>query len=446
MMSEKECPLTDCLCVSRIPNGAPAPDASIQLLNNIVTQWAIAQAATSLPPGTLASLAANSAAASAGVQPQAQSLPSADAVRSQLIPKHFEDQKKQEDQRQLRAAFEEEQRKKRATGTASAAASPSKPSKSEDISPAEQLQKSYEAHLQALHQQETRKVAGQTAKASKAPTAKQKSKKTEGDQPMPDEEAGTVLLGLLNSLRTSYEDAVESSGASNATCVPAKKTNQKKRGEPSEILKVAEPQEAKKPAPEPKGKKRTHSKTPNGGAQDKNGVPSEVARFLSTNIPGSAKRPAAPVTDTSSRSGNSSSNAAEFSSSHEDSSDKTGSSSSSEEDDKRSSRGGKAKSSKGNFPNSLEVSSDKSDPLSSEEEGKARSGTSSSRPSESSSSLEDSSDKSDPSSGEEDEGEKEVQAKERWGNDGPPRKRLKSRGSDSAVAGVHQNKRLKTSD
>jgi hypothetical protein len=103
---------------------------------------------------------------------------------------------------------------------------------SDTISPAEQLQRSYEAHLASLRRDEQQQaslkpspkpppstststsVAPRIENVQNRPENQQKTKKQE--QPIqekaktPDEEAGTILLGFLNSLRESFQDAVES--------------------------------------------------------------------------------------------------------------------------------------------------------------------------------------------------------------------------------------------
>ena len=91
------------------------------------------------------------------------------------------------------------------------------------ISPAEQLQRSYEAHLASLQKAE-QQASLKTLSSPKAPELKPASvrvegKKTEGtkienggesiQKKTQDEEAGAILLGFLNSLRESFEDAVE---------------------------------------------------------------------------------------------------------------------------------------------------------------------------------------------------------------------------------------------
>ena len=102
----------------------------------------------------------------------------------------------------------------------------------ETISPAELLQRSYEAHLESLRGDEQQQaslkpppkplpppssstcisVAPRIENGEDKPENQKKNKKQE--QPIqektPDEEAGRILLGFLNSLRESFQDAVES--------------------------------------------------------------------------------------------------------------------------------------------------------------------------------------------------------------------------------------------
>jgi hypothetical protein len=92
------------------------------------------------------------------------------------------------------------------------------------VSPAEQLQRSYEAHLASLQRAEqqaslktsSKSPSSQTELTSGAEveTNKTENTKTEGggkssQKKTQDEEAGAILLGFLNSLRESFEDAVE---------------------------------------------------------------------------------------------------------------------------------------------------------------------------------------------------------------------------------------------
>lgn len=179
---------------------------------------------------------------------------------------------KEDRARQLKAAFEEQQKalrlayekslrdaedeeRKEKTANDASAAMISSASKSDEndtskkvskhrpgngasisISPAEQLQKSYEAHLASLQQEERNSsssrssllvpasssnstntsVALQPQKASINPKEVQ-NMKLKGEkvdlhtlEKAPDEQDGTLLLGFLNSLRESFEDAVDS--------------------------------------------------------------------------------------------------------------------------------------------------------------------------------------------------------------------------------------------
>mmetsp|Transcript_63849 Transcript_63849/g.71464 ORF Transcript_63849/g.71464 Transcript_63849/m.71464 type:complete len:743 (-) Transcript_63849:1802-4030(-) len=99
-------------------------------------------------------------------------------------------------------------------------------------SPAEQLERSYEAHLESLRRDEQQSSIEASPKLPPTTSAStylvprtenvenkceiQMNKKEEQPrQKTTDEEAGTILLGFLNSLRESFEDAVEDKNASN---------------------------------------------------------------------------------------------------------------------------------------------------------------------------------------------------------------------------------------
>jgi len=108
--------------------------------------------------------------------------------------------------------------------TTDASNKPSTSSSSSAVSPAEQLQRSYEAHLASLQRAEQQtsvktqpksslpassqarstsetKVVGNASESADAKAGTSEQKKTR------DEEAGAILLGFLNSLRGSYEEA-----------------------------------------------------------------------------------------------------------------------------------------------------------------------------------------------------------------------------------------------
>lgn len=286
----------------------------------------------------------------------------------------FEEQKKEEEQRQLRAAFEEQRRieeSKSTTAVATAAkkfdadtndSTPNKlgdtrntAMKIQDVSPAELLQKSYEAHLQALRKKEKKspikdtdtqksplseqghddKRSVSTAVATKAHREETTFEDRESEQPMPDEEAGTVLLGFLNSLRQSYEDAMEKKNddskvdcpkSSIVTTEPTREAKNSTKDSPNltSIIRNRQTETYKR------GSKRSPERiSPNNDPQDEPGrsLSTAVSRFISTKGSHRSQRPAS-VTDVSS--GNSSSHQGEFSSSIEDSSDKTDPSSSEE--------------------------------------------------------------------------------------------------------------------
>jgi len=94
------------------------------------------------------------------------------------------------------------------------------------VSPAEQLQRSYEAHLASLQKAE-QQTSSERLSSSKIPELEPTSSRVEGTKTesakievggkctqnkTQDEEAGAILLGFLNSLRESFEDAVEAKG------------------------------------------------------------------------------------------------------------------------------------------------------------------------------------------------------------------------------------------
>eukprot|EP00536_Pseudo-nitzschia_multiseries_P001765 jgi/Psemu1/283254/fgenesh1_pg.22_\ len=117
----------------------------------------------------------------------------------------------------------------------------------ETVSPAEQLQRSYEAHLASLQKAEERsvkktsskvpspispppeKAARVEAEENKTCEVTKKEEQESSQKKTSDEEAAVILLGVLNSirgLRESYEDAVESKTGSSETT--HKKNGEKK--------------------------------------------------------------------------------------------------------------------------------------------------------------------------------------------------------------------------
>lgn len=109
------------------------------------------------------------------------------------------------------------ERPKPVTG-AKSIANHSKPSLN-TISPADQLQRSYMAHLASLQRAEQESSSKAISMSSLATSSQSKAAetdkaKTEGNEnttkkKAQDEEAGAILLGFLNSLRESFEDAIE---------------------------------------------------------------------------------------------------------------------------------------------------------------------------------------------------------------------------------------------
>ena len=234
----------------------------------MVVSWAFAQAAASLSPA-LSQLAFPKV----GFNPSNGTLQlpqhKKEAQKKQGTDKEQRKQQNEEHQRQLRSAYEE--RKKEEEREEFPVAYEKMPkdkdvtngsmkgqhfSSEETLSPAEQLQKSYKAHLESLKGEaatisdDTKAIEQDKSSNSKADTSlhereaissktqstplrrrdevskktgrslKGKSKEVQiGDnrqepevtnkQVTADEEDGTILLGFLKSLRQSYEDAVE---------------------------------------------------------------------------------------------------------------------------------------------------------------------------------------------------------------------------------------------
>ncbi len=89
----------------------------------------------------------------------------------------------------------------------------------ETISPAEQLQRSYEAHLKSLQRAEQQaslkalatssSVTSSQIEVSQSKDAGTEASEKTGPKKSQDEEEGAILLGFLNSLRESFKDAVE---------------------------------------------------------------------------------------------------------------------------------------------------------------------------------------------------------------------------------------------
>lgn len=89
----------------------------------------------------------------------------------------------------------------------------------ETISPAEQLQRSYEAHLKSLQRAEQQASLKALATSSSTTSSQNEVSQTKnagteasektGPKKSQDEEEGAILLGFLNSLRESFKDAIE---------------------------------------------------------------------------------------------------------------------------------------------------------------------------------------------------------------------------------------------
>lgn len=278
-----------------LPKNSAQTDPS-KILNNIVASWAWAQTAASFSPALSqvgyprpANLA-NSIVGMHQLQQKGQhklQQETEELERKQRSEEHqrqlrsaYEEQKQKEVQRQLQAAYENERQKVEATEKAvSPSTFPSSHSTSHtpsEVTPAQQLFRSYAAHLESLKEKERRESSKSkpmfVEDEKKLPTADQPIRKTrlsasaasksevlpssnaenlwsngredgcsiaagmeescdgatlkdiksvqsdyeqqrraEGDEACgtEDEEAGTILWGFLNSLRESYEDAVE---------------------------------------------------------------------------------------------------------------------------------------------------------------------------------------------------------------------------------------------
>jgi hypothetical protein len=212
-----------------------------------VASWAWAQATAPISPAAVKMLK------------QQQQQQNEDHQRQ--LRSAFEEQKKEMEQRQLEEQKREERKAKTTPKTESRGAiadkgavsiSDIKSQASLEISPAEQLQRSYKAHLESLKKaqnmnknlldatsstepeelqtNEERKISAETPKGivygssksmDSSPNEKGSSsrieKRREGMQgkinetegQTDDEEAGTILLGFIKSLRQSYEDAIE---------------------------------------------------------------------------------------------------------------------------------------------------------------------------------------------------------------------------------------------
>eukprot|EP00980_Cylindrotheca_fusiformis_P022289 scaffold9176_cov129-Cylindrotheca_fusiformis.AAC.13 len=211
----------------------PQDEGSMQFLHNIVNSLAWAQAKASLSPAV------------AMLQQQQKS--QNEEHRRQLLTAYQEQQKEQQQRQLLEQKLREVQNStatQKTVDTYNMKQGTRKSGKSEivpDISPAQQLQRSYEAHLESLKKlpsqlhvpaetssaNQTRQVDDETIKSSQSiatlltnnkeredEMTKSENREKEASEAARDEkndyeEAGTILLGFINSLRQSYEDAVE---------------------------------------------------------------------------------------------------------------------------------------------------------------------------------------------------------------------------------------------
>jgi hypothetical protein len=216
------------------------------------------------------------------------------------------------------------------------------------LTAAELLHRSYEAHLASLRESKEDKISVELTRIPSQPKAASKSSSDNGSSASGttvskqqqgkerDEEAGTILLGFLNSLRGSYEDAVGNKGSNGDLAAASKKKSSKRKGKKSSQYSTDKTDNvSKKAASEPK---RVVAVTGSSSDSQEYLKPSSSSRIDSLSRFTSAKRKNKPASVTETSSGTSSHPTTEQSSSSlEDSdskSDKTDqNSSSSDEDD-----------------------------------------------------------------------------------------------------------------
>lgn len=304
-------------------------DPSLRILNNLVTSWAWAQASSYSPAMAL-------------LQQQQQT----EKTKQQLRTAYEKEKKEKHDRALKKEKIEDGQESISTNGEMPAG--DAKPMGSDtdsenrsisDMTPAQQLQRSYKAHLESL-KLNTAKNAGisnqdyngenEAKRGVGVSTNRKATVNAKGGKNAADEEAGTILLGFINSLRQSYEEAVEEKAVlSTVPNAMSGHTQQTKEA-------VSNLQETEKRSPE-----TTKAKTQKKKRSRQTGLPTKIPDLSSIPISTASwkrhDRPAS-VTDTSalSRSETSSGTSSqpnEFSSSIEDSdskSDKTDPSSSEE--------------------------------------------------------------------------------------------------------------------
>lgn len=229
------------------------------MLNNLVNSLAWAQAKASISPAV-------------AVLQQQQKTQNEEHQRQ--LRTAYEEQKKEQDQRQLLERKLEDVQSARgaqADRSSTIAQKEGPPDadfstkRQPDISPAQQLQLSYEAHLESLKKSsidqhavvdevctvQTSQDDDETTQSSKSMTTllrndkggkslqdderveskagKEISRDADGDEKNDYKEAGTILLGFMNSLRQSYEDAVEETETAPVGMVQKPKPQEKKR-------------------------------------------------------------------------------------------------------------------------------------------------------------------------------------------------------------------------
>jgi hypothetical protein len=229
----------------------------MHILNNLVTSLAWAQATVSISPALKM------------LQQQQQVY---DEEHQRQLRTAYAEQKKEQGQRELlEQKLEEFQNSKgesneRSSTNVAKQAPPESGSGSKnlpEVSPAQQLRRNYEAHLKSLKKSSSeqheavaapsdivqgRKQDEETNKSTKSMATlltnskdsrslrdgaraevEDNTKDAGGDEKSDYEEVGTILLGFVNSLRQSYEDAVEETETASAGMVQKLKPQDKKR-------------------------------------------------------------------------------------------------------------------------------------------------------------------------------------------------------------------------
>ena len=228
-------------------------------------------------------------------------------------------------------------------------------------SPAEQLQRSYEAHLASLQRDERQepstralpKAPHLTTHATSEPRIRNEGKERQSQynkgqekqqrvhEKTPDEEAGTILLGFLNSLRESFEDAVGTKDGTPTVKGRNGCNNRKQNNDaintPAEFIQTGNTIEPPKIVTEDvnlSSGHRSHVNSPNSESVRKIGPNpiTSLSRFQSSK----RKIKPASVTETSSSTSSQPTNDQSSSSQEDSKSDSTGNSSSEESSERGS--------------------------------------------------------------------------------------------------------------